>query len=98
MRPGKDVLGSALVGGGANSIGAVFFSRVLDLERRSLAGRGAILGAVMAHEIGHLLLERTDHSPFGILRASWNDADLKAIAQRRMDFTPQQGSMISRRR
>jgi hypothetical protein len=37
-----------------------------------------ILGHVIAHELGHLLLGSTGHSPTGIMRAQWN---LKSMGQ-----------------
>jgi len=94
-------LGYALLAPGANSIAAVFFHRALDLEKGNLASRSAILGAMMAHEVGHLLLERAGHSNTGIMRARWEDDDLKRIARGRMWFTAEQArsmiAMVSRR-
>lgn len=47
-----------------------------------------ILGHVMAHELGHLLLGAGSHSDTGIMHASWRSKELKIIAQGRMTFTP----------
>jgi hypothetical protein len=53
-----------------------------------------ILGCVIAHEIGHLLLGPDSHSNSGIMQPRW---DRKQIQQARMGtllFTPQQGKHI----
>ena len=49
---------------------------------------GVLLGFVVAHELGHLLLGSRSHSAFGIMRAKWYGKDLKLIAQHTMTFTP----------
>jgi hypothetical protein len=69
-RSTRGCLGYALLTDGFDSIAAVFFHRVAELERGRIASRSAILGAIFAHEIGHLLLEQGDHSDGGILRAT----------------------------
>jgi hypothetical protein len=39
---------------------------------------GEILGRVMAHELGHLLIGQRRHSDFGVMRALWSLANLRA--------------------
>ncbi len=51
---------------------------------------GTILGGVLAHEIGHLLLGAGSHSPTGIMRAEWRAKELNLIAEGRMYFSSQQ--------
>jgi hypothetical protein len=38
---------------------------------------GTLLGRVMAHEIGHLLLGTANHRPTGLMRAEWSTALLQ---------------------
>ncbi len=94
-------LGFALLTDGFDSIASVFFHRALDLESTNLAGRAAILGGMMAHEIGHLLLGQSGHSGGGIMRPQWGDEDLKMIAKGRLWFTAEQerriASMVAKR-
>jgi hypothetical protein len=90
----QDCLGYAVVSDGLNSIAAVFFHRAIDLEKGNLITRSAILGAVLAHEIGHLLLSQGGHSETGIMRGSWRDDDLKMIAKGRLCFTDEQSRRI----
>jgi hypothetical protein len=53
-----------------------------------------ILGTLMAHEIGHLLLAGEDHSPQGIMRAQMRDRDWKLAAVGALVFTPDQADRI----
>jgi hypothetical protein len=89
VRTSRDELGCALLADDYDfdSIAAVYFHRAVDLEGGTLATRSAILGAMMAHEIGHLLLGDNRHSASGVLRASWGDQDLRTIARGQMCFT-----------
>ena len=57
-------------------LATVFADRVRDAARRTGASHGALLGRVMAHELGHLLLGSGYHSPAGVMRAHWPDAIL----------------------
>lgn len=52
--------------------------------------RAVILGHLMAHEIGHLLLGSESHSSKGIMRARWQREDLEAAVQGKLGFTPEQ--------
>jgi len=48
----------------------VFYDRIEALNARSLRGPASVLGDVMAHELGHLLLSPPGHSVDGIMRSS----------------------------
>jgi hypothetical protein len=93
LNPGN--LGYAVGSDGFGSIAAVFLNRATDLERLELASAGAILGAAIAHEIGHLLLAERGHATDGLMRAEWNEADLEALAQGGMNFSPSQAKQMS---
>lgn len=58
------------------------------------ASRVQLLGAVMAHEVGHLLLRSKDHSPAGLMRARWDSKDLERAAKGDLLFVPQQAALI----
>jgi hypothetical protein len=94
----EDTLGIAMPHLGSRDHAGVFLSRV----RQTVAWNVGIinipelLGCVMAHEIGHLLLHSTLHSKEGIMRAQFRSADLKKAAQRQLKFTPEQGEAIHR--
>jgi hypothetical protein len=42
-----------------------------------------MIGRVIAHELGHLLLNSSTHSPFGMMRQSFGSADVRADDLRR---------------
>ena len=83
----SESLGYAVLAQGFDSIAAVYCHRAVELEKRSLADRHAILGGMMAREIGHLLLKQTEHSGAGIMQAQLGDGDLKLTGKGRMWFT-----------
>ena len=53
-----------------------------------------VLGAAMAHEIGHLFLGPNSHSPVGIMRAGWKEDDLRRASQASLTFTTDQADRI----
>ena len=60
-----------------------------------LAGR--ILGSVIAHEMGHLLLGSSAHAISGIMRARWESAELHRIAMGTLMFLPEQSKRMHAR-
>ncbi len=55
----------------------IFCDRVAHLHDDSEIDLTILLGVVMAHELGHLLLGTSSHSPQGLMRASWTREDLR---------------------
>ena len=47
----------------------ILYHRVEALARKGITSRPGLLGHILAHEIGHLLLGRSSHSREGIMRA-----------------------------
>ena len=79
----------------------VFSYRVEELAKEttlrvdvSTAFLSVVLGHLMAHEIGHLLLGSGGHSSNGIMRSRWRREDLEAAAQGRLGFTARQGEQM----
>jgi hypothetical protein len=73
-RPGADSLGDAYVDTAAarGSLATVYVDRVGLMARAANVDAGTLLGRVMAHEIGHLLLGTATHRPSGLMRAEWS--------------------------
>lgn len=73
----------------------VFLDRV-----RSLSGRpdreSALLACVLAHEITHVLQGLNRHSPGGLMKARWNEADRAAIFSGRLGFEDADVQLIRR--
>jgi hypothetical protein len=88
-------MGYALVSGRYPTSAWVFYHQAVELEAGNLGARAAILGGILAHEIGHLLLAENGHSGTGVLRAQWGDQDLRMIACGRLWFTPEQASRMA---
>jgi hypothetical protein len=53
-----------------------------------------ILGHVIAHELGHLLLNTTGHSAQGIMRGEWGFADFREMTCGMLLFSPQQAEVL----
>jgi hypothetical protein len=86
-------MGYAMVSGRFPYIASVFYHRAEELESGTVAG-AEILGGILAHEIGHLLLAENSHSETGVLRAQWGVQDLRMIACGRLWFTPEQAARM----
>jgi hypothetical protein len=76
----------------------VFYGPVLDL-RQSFSGRvpldeGRLLGHLIAHEVGHLLLGSNSHSSGGIMAARWHTFELASLAAGKLLFTPEQSQKL----
>jgi hypothetical protein len=86
VRP--EALGYAVIGESFPTIASVFLHRAIELEQAHQTHRADILGAIMAHEIAHLLLSSSNHSSAGVLRADWSRSELKLLARGRLMFAP----------
>jgi hypothetical protein len=92
-------LGYALSHGGLGSIAGVFLHQAVELERVERIPLHKILGAAMSHEIGHLLMAAPGHSRTGLMRARWESADVKMLAQGLLGFSqPQKERMMANAR
>jgi hypothetical protein len=94
----EDALGIAVPHLGTGDHAGVFLSRVRQTVARNVGiiDVSDLLGYVMAHEIGHVLLHSTKHSSEGVVRADFRPADLKKAGQRQLKFTPEQAVAIHR--
>lgn len=94
----EDTLGIAMPHFRSGDHAGVFLSRVRQTADKNVGiiGVPALLGCVMAHEIGHLLLQSKVHSSEGLMRADFRPADLKRAGQRQLKFTLKQGEAIHR--
>jgi len=62
-------------------LATVFGDRISAAATRASVDPGTLLGRVMAHEIGHLLLGLDYHGSAGLMRAAWLDDTLDRDAQ-----------------
>lgn len=92
-----DAMGFAILWGRFPSIASAFYHRAVELESAKGGDRAEILGGIVAHEIGHLLLAENTHSATGVLQSKWGDQDLRMIARGRLWFTPEQAARMALR-
>jgi hypothetical protein len=101
----NEVMGLAPGSGPARQLVYVFYDRVKELAQRQVvaqargeivarAGGCRILGEMIAHEIGHILLNLPAHSETGIMRGDWDLKDLQDVAYGELLFTKQQSKVI----
>jgi hypothetical protein len=65
----------------------VFYDRVAKLHEERNIALADILGNVMAHELGHLLLGSNSHAGSGIMRAHWQGEELRRVSRGGLWFT-----------
>lgn len=58
---------------------------------------GVLLGYVIAHEIGHLLLATDAHSTRGMMQAHWNPSAIRDMMTGRFGFAPKRARSIRKR-
>jgi hypothetical protein len=94
VRDRGDVLGTASVDErGVSYYAYVFYDNVQRVAEKRKLGH-ALLGDVLAHEIGHLLLGSNSHSVSGIMSAHWYGEELRRISEATMFFAPSQSRMM----
>ena len=74
-----------------------FYERIVDLAEHNGADIAALLGHVIAHEIGHLLLPYDSHSSSGVMRAEWDRAQFEDMAKGLLTFMPDQADLFRTR-
>jgi hypothetical protein len=80
-----------------DSVASIFFRRITDLAQgvdNEDWEIPLILGAAIAHELGHLLLGSNSHSPTGIMSGQWDRNYLRLAQMGRQLFTPQQSALL----
>jgi hypothetical protein len=92
---GRDALGfteqgETRLGGSAG----VLYPAAVELSATSQTDPGAILGAAIAHEVGHLILGANAHTPRGVMTARWGLAELERISIGELSFTPDQARSL----
>jgi hypothetical protein len=78
----RQSLGFSLIdrGTSAGTVANVYADRIAVLAEESDTDRVCLLGRVIAHEIGHLLMGTNHHSTRGLMRAVWSKRELQRNA------------------
>ena len=71
----------------------VLINRVHEIADGLSIARSIVLGAAIAHELGHLLISK-EHSKTGIMKAYLNQSDFRRARQGGLRFTAEQARLI----
>jgi len=74
----------------------VIWSRGQRTATRSAVGLDAMLAVAIAHELGHVLLPAGSHEKRGLMRAEWDQNDLRDAAAGLLHFSRESAVMIVR--
>lgn len=77
-----------------NMAAYAFYGRIVDLAEHNGAEVAKMLGHVIAHEIGHLLLPYDSHAPRGVMRAEWDREQFEDMFKGLLTFPPEQAALI----
>lgn len=89
-----DAMGRAYVPKeGTGFMADAYYRSVQLVAGANSSDESALLGCVMSHELGHLLLG-PGHVPNGIMRAAWKPQDVDAARKRSLKFNTAQGARI----
>jgi len=81
------VFGVSFIDAGGGVFADIFMDRIRRLqEENSHTSLSTMLGAVMVHELGHLLLGEHSHSREGLMQAHWSTEQLKKIGMGNLLF------------
>jgi len=90
------VFGEAFLGeDGRGQYSDVFIDRLRQAQAD--VDLALLLGAVSAHELGHLLLGSNSHSGIGIMEPRWGPEGLHKIGMGMLSFTPEQARLMKAR-
>jgi hypothetical protein len=75
-------------------IAFAFYDAVERFARTHRVDVSVVLGDVMAHEIGHLLLPFGTHSQTGVMSGYWGSPQIRHAVLGQLQFTPEQAELI----
>jgi len=94
----KDAFGESFLDDrGEGNYASVYMAPLASSKALGVVDEGNLLGYVIAHELGHLLLGENSHSPEGVMRAVWQFEDLWQAAMGRLLFTATQAERMRAR-
>jgi hypothetical protein len=74
-----------------------FYGRVATYARQYAKPVAQVLGHVMVHELGHLLLPYGSHTKSGTMTAAWDRKQIEQIGRGWLSFTREQEEAIRAR-
>jgi len=79
---------------GGKGIIYLYFDRVIEVQNSQKQPLELVMGIIIAHEMGHLLLPGEPHALAGIMRGNLEPIDWQLAAQCRLGFTYKQKEII----
>lgn len=90
-----DIFGEAFADSeGKGTYIKLYYVHLTEPDAHLPLGEGELLGYVIAHEVGHLLLGTDSHSHDGIMQGRWEDAQLTEAGKGNLQFTPSQAVLM----
>ena len=90
-----DVMGRAFVEAAGGYMADAYFPAIQATSEQQSGDAGVLLGFVIAHELGHVLLG-PGHTANGVMQAAWGQKQMNALRQRWMRFTKEGAARIRR--
>jgi hypothetical protein len=92
-------LGDAFIDAEAGSgvLATIYVDRVEEMAAMSEADAAILLGRVIAHELGHLLLATSAHSTTGLMRGYWTPSVIRRNQMTDWMLTRNEADAIKRR-
>jgi hypothetical protein len=72
----------------------VFYDRIAEILGLRPVSGGRILGHVLAHEVGHILLRIASHAENGLMKAHWSGDDYSWMSFKNLGFTAEDANSI----
>lgn len=96
MQPDRESFGFALQpeDGSFGTVANIFADRARELVNRRGIVFGVMLGHLMAHELGHLLLGTGAHASAGIMHVPWHNNELDMLQRGLMAFMPSEAERM----
>ena len=79
---------------GTGRLAYAFYDRIGATAQQYRTDVGKLLGYVMAHELGHILLAGGSHSPTGIMSDRWGEFTMDLVAESFLRFTKEEAESI----
>ena len=96
-QPAEDSMGVTPNDGVRGRVAYVFYNRVAAFGESGRVETWVVLGCVMAHELGHLLLPLNAHSADGVMRAHWDPKFVPRAGAGVLNFSAEQARLIRAR-